>query len=462
MRVAQALVLGGLVAGLSSCSLVLDLDECEIDAHCPEAGQLCQSGTCAAIGETELIVAENITGDVTWTSARTVRLTEVIYVEPGATLTIEGGTTIFGEQGSALVVQAGGQLLARGTQFEPVVFTSSKPEGERLPGDWGGVALLGNAPVNSPGPVLEGVREVERAGYGGSDDGHSCGVLEYVRIEFAGFPLQQDEELNGLTVAGCGSGTLLNFIQVHFGLDDGIEFFGGSANLRHAVITRAQDDSLDYDQGWTGSAQFIAIQQDADGDNGIEASSNEDDSATPRTAPRIWNLTVIGSGGEGSQRGATFKEGVAGDIVNAIFLGHPIEAIDIKDESTVSQLESGDLMVRNTMFWSTGEGGTKFFPTVEDETDEMPDDERDDDGGFDEDAFFRGDDSLVLGTDPMIPEAFNLEAPGWVPLGSAAADAAASPPAPLFDGFDESARYAGAFHPGQLPWTQDWTAYPPS
>ncbi len=454
------MVLSGIGLVLPSCSFVLDLDECEVDEHCPDLGDVCQAGRCESQADVELFIDGNITGDVTWDAGTTVRLTTVVYVEPGSSLTIEAGTTIYGEQGSALVVQAGAELFARGTEFEPIVFTSSKPEGERLPGDWGGVALLGRAPVNSPGPVLEGVQEEERAGYGGSDDTHSCGVMEYVRIEFAGFPLQQDEELNGLTIAGCGSGTLLNFIHVHFGLDDGIEFFGGSANLRHAVITRAQDDSLDYDKGWTGVAQFVAIQQDAGGDNGIEASSSEDAAAVPRTAPRIWNLTMIGSGGDGSQRGITFKEGVAGTINNAILMGHPIEAIDIQDATTVAMLESGDLAVRNAMMWSAGASGEEFFPSVEDETELVPDDERDDDQGFDENAFFRAVDTLTLGVDPTLPEPHNLEDPGWVPLGTAPAEAAGDPPGPLFDGFDEQARYAGAFQPGQLPWTLNWTAYP--
>ncbi len=440
--------------GSTACSLLFDFEPCEIDEHC-DAGLVCSAGTCVeGTGGEEVEVSENITEDTIWETGNTYRLTTVVHVENGATLTIRSGVKVIGEQGSALVVVRGARLESRGTEFEPVVFTSARPEGERLPGDWGGVALLGRAEINQANGVLEGLTDASRAGFGGTEDDWSCGVLEFTRIEFAGFALKLDEELNGLTLGGCGSGTIVDHVQVHYGQDDGIEVFGGSVDLKNVVITRAQDDSLDWDRGWRGDAQFIAIQQDVEGDNGLECDNwKEDNAAAPRSAPRLYNLTLIGSGDPaGSQRGATFKEGTAGTIRNAIFSNHPVESIDIKGASTVEQLQSEALSVRNSLFFAAGATGDHFFPTL---TDESTDD---DDEGFDEAAYFMAStQSNVFAIDPQISGASDPAAPGWVPMATLA-DIGVTPPGDGF--FNEAATYVGAFAPGTTAWTENWTAYP--
>jgi len=445
----------------AACSVLLEFDECEIDGHC-EDGSMCVDGGCRGAVAEEVIVMGTIAQDTIWETPSTYVLDGVVFVAPGVTLTIRSGTQVHGREGSALVVESGGSLQARGTEFEPVVFTSDAPERMRLPGDWGGVALLGRAPVNTPGAVLEGLTEIDRAGYGGSDSQWSCGVLEYVRIEFAGFAIKQDEELNGLTLAGCGSGTLVSHVQVHLGLDDGVEVFGGTVNLRNIVVSRAQDDSIDWDQGWTGAAQFVIAQQDAEGDNGFEGSNNGDDAnAIPRSAPRFYNVTLVGSGGAGSQRAMTLKEGTAGSFHNVVMLGHPLEGIDIKDAETATMLTAGDLSVQHAMMFAIGPGGTKYFPTVEDETEMMAGDERDDDEGFDEATFFADVETLTLGIDPSLPAPYDLLAPGWVPLGDAPLQSGQAIVGAPFDGFDELAAYAGALEPATAaPWTGNWTAFP--
>ncbi len=447
----------GVVAALcvAGCSAVLEFPECEVDEHCLDSSHVCVASVCMSPGDTTIEISEDITEDTVWESGRTFRLTKTVYVEPGVTLTVRSGTTILGDEGSALIVQAGAELQSRGTPDAPVVFTSARPQGERRPGDWGGVALLGRAPINAPGAVLEGVTDADRARFGGDDPSHACGVIEYTRIEFAGFPLKQDNELNGLTIGGCGTGTLINHVQVHLGLDDGIEVFGGTVQMRNIVITRAQDDSLDWDLGWTGSAQFVAIQQDADGDNGFEASSG-DEGATPVAAPRLWNVTMIGSGGQGSQRAMTLKDGTAGSLNNVLITGHPIEAIDVQDAETVARVQSGELELRGAMFFSVGAGGEHWFPLPEEEAEG----DADDDEGFDEDAHFRALEGLTFGVNPSLTGPFNLQDPGWVPQGNMVVDAGVAPPTALFDGFDEQARYVGAFAPGTMPWTTGWTAYP--
>lgn len=132
--------------------------------------------------------------------------------------------------------------------------------------------MLGSAPVNRADAQIEGVPHGDtRGAFGGSDAGSSCGIMEYTRIEFAGFEVYANNELNGLTLGGCGDGTIVRHVQVHRALDDGIEVFGGTVDLQNIVITGAGDDSLDWDMGWRGRVQFLAIQQHADtGDNAFE------------------------------------------------------------------------------------------------------------------------------------------------------------------------------------------------
>lgn len=458
-----ALGLAGLVVTtMSSCSFILAFEECSVSEHCPNEGDLCIDNTCVAATDALTEVSEPIASDTTWTADNAYRLTDIIYVEPGATLEIEAGTRIFGEQGAALVVQRGGRLIAQGSQLAPIVFTSAQPVGSRARGDWGGVALLGDAPINPDVANLEGLLDESRSGFGGTDPDGSCGVLQYVRIEFAGFAIGTGNELNGLTLGGCGRGTLLDYVQVHLGDDDGVEVFGGTVNLQHMVITRAQDDSLDWDFGWTGAAQFVAIQQDSEGDNGFEASNNEDDhDATPRSAPQLWNVTLIGS--TGRPRGMKLKEGTGASINNTIVYGHSNFAIDIEDAATVAQLTTttGELELHGVMFDEIGAGGDRYFPDL---TDEPTGSDEDNDDGFDESEYLLGlippTGTLTFNVSPGLETPFNLTSPGWVPQGNAVIDAAVAPPSNLFDGFDPAAAYVGAFSPATIPWTDGWTDYP--
>lgn len=438
----------------TACSLLFDFEPCEVDSHCGD-GFVCSAGVCTEGGGSEIVVEDNIVEDTVWETGSIVRLTGVIHVEQGATLTIRSGVTVIGEQGAALVVTAGARLESRGTEFAPIVFTSAQPVGQRLPGDWAGLALLGRAPVNTPNAVLEGLVDSTRATFGGTDPDWSCGVLEYTRIEFAGFPLKTDEELNGLTLGGCGKGTLIDHVQVHYGKDDGIELFGGNVDLSNVVVTRAQDDSIDWDLGWTGRAQFVAIQQDAEGDNALECSNQKDDQdAEPRSAPELYNLTLLGSRDpNASQRGLTLKEGTAATIRNALLHGHPVESVDVKDASTVAQIQSEALSIRNSLFFAAGSDGTHFFPTL---TEESADE--DDDASFDEAGYFvESTQANTFNVDPVLTSANDLTNPGWVP-GGQISGIGVKPPGDGF--FNEAAMYVGAFAPGVDPWTANWTAYP--
>lgn len=407
-------------------------------------------------GSTESHVSGDISVDTTWTSGTTYVLDDLSYVIDGATLTIEPGTIIQGGGiGSALIVTRGSRLVAEGTAAAPIVFTSNIEEGLRAPGDWGGVALLGGAPTNVDGPQLEGIEALGgRGAYGGTDPAHDCGSLRYVRIEFAGFEFSTDNELNGLTLAGCGTSTSIDYVQVHRGSDDGIEVFGGTVDLRHILLTDIQDDSLDWDLGWTGRAQFLVVRHDAAAsDAAFEADNgNPSTDVTPRSEPTIYNATLIGSAGSGSP-GVVLRRGTWGGIYNTIVSGFPVSGVDIRDALSVAGTaeEPPRLSVMNSIFFQNGADGTEHA-----DADGTGDD--DDDAGFDEDAFLRREGfANRFDVDPGLPDVQSETAPSFVPAaGSAAASGGATPP----DGLDTSATFVGAFEPGGADWTSGWAAYP--
>lgn len=418
------------------------------------AGTAGSGGTSGDAAEQH--VSGEIDADATWTADTTYVLDDLTYVVGGSTLTIEPGTTIKGGGvGSALIVTRGSRLVAEGTAAAPIVFTSAVDEGLRGPGDWGGVALLGAATVNVEGPQLEGIEALgDRGAYGGTDDAHDCGSLEYVRIEFAGFEFSTDNELNGLTLAGCGTGTNIDYVQVHRGSDDGIEVFGGKADIKHAVLSNIQDDSLDWDFGWTGRAQFLVIRHDAaTSDAGFEADNgNPSTEVTPRSQPNIFNVTLVG--GEGSSSpGIVLRRGTWGAIHNAIVTGFPVSGIDIRDAFSVDGTESDPpgLLIANSIFFANGSEGTEHA-----DADGAGDD--DDDEGFDEAAYLaREDFGNRLSVDPELPDATNATAPNLVPPAtSPAATGGGTPP----EGFDVSATYVGALPPGGPDWTAGWTSFP--
>lgn len=401
---------------------------------------------CPATGDVE--VSGEISEDTTW-SCPSYLLTEHIFVTGNSTLTIEPGVEIFGENDSALIVTRGSQLDAVGTAAEPIVFTSGNSAGSRTTGDWSGVALLGSAEINSgtlnAGVLegrLEGLEATEaRAIYGGNDNASSCGHLEYVRIEFAGAELSPGNELNGLTVAGCGSETQLSYIQVHLGSDDGIEFFGGTAGMDHVVVTGASDDSLDWDLGWTGDVQFLVTHQFANlGDRAIEADNlGSNEAATPRSNPRIYNATIIGGT---ATNGILLREGTRGTFRNFIIANVPGSPIDLA--ATTNDLTTEwptQLSFERTFFFNNG----AVLETADTN-----------DNGFDESAaLMLAARNNVFGTDPMLGST-STTAPNYVPANTAL-NGQATPPA----GFDTTATYAGAFAPNAAsPWTAGWTSFP--
>jgi len=398
-------------------------------------------------------VDSDITADTTWQAGKRYVLEEKVFVD-NAQLTIEPGVVVEGEAGSALIVTTSSRLFARGSRNEPVVFTSARPEGERARGDWGGIVLLGKAPVNEPDAAIEGLPETDPRGrFGGTDPEHSCGLVQYTRIEFAGFEVYKNNELNGLTLGGCGSNTIVQNVQVHRALDDGIEMFGGTVDLSHIVVTGAADDSIDWDWGWTGRVQFAVIQQHGDvGDNAFEGDNNgSNHSALPRSEPTFFNVTLYGSGRSAKEhRAILLREGSGGHFHNMIIDSFAIEALDTRDEVTALVGMDAFTFSHNLLANNGRLGNLSASAEAED-----------DDYGFNEEKWIQTPElsnKVQVGSGLQI-SASNETSPHFRPFGLTRGMDAINPPKAEF--FDESADYQGAINPGSTSnWLDRWTAFP--
>ncbi len=302
-------------------------------------------------------VTAPITANTTWTSNRAYLLDDyALFVQDGATLTIEPGTFVLGTgENSAFVVAQGGKLVAKGTPARPIIMTSAKAVGERERGDWGGLILNGRAPINVPGGQAEG--EGDTGIYGGDNPADSSGELSYLRVEFAGIEFSPDNELNGIAFQGTGSGTRVDHIQVHFNKDDGIEFFGGTTNAKYVLLTGIGDDGIDWTEGWTGKLQFVCAQQRADdADRGIEADGNaKNNDVQPYSNPQLYNITLIGDPspalGTDSGIGVMLREGTAGTLRNLVVTGFKRQAVNIDKPATVDRINAGLLTFSHSLFW---------------------------------------------------------------------------------------------------------------
>lgn len=427
--------------------------------------------TCPANPPVEMVMPGDLMGDRTWDCSKEWRVTGLTFIR-GGTLTIRPGTKITGlGMGAAVVITRGARIDAQGTRTQPIVFTSANPVGMRRQGDWAGLVLLGAAPINVTGTGtamgtnnIEGIEASDsRGNYGGTDAAHNCGTVRYVRIEFAGQGLSMGNELNGLTTGGCGTGTVIDYVQVHQAADDAFEFFGGTHDARHIISTQQDDDGLDWDFGWNGRVQFAVIQSPpTSGESdprGIEADNNvSNNDATPRSSPTIYNVTVIGAEGMEpyTQPAIVLRRGTAGTIRNAIVMEYKQGAVDVIDNATVAQARAtpAALSIANSIFFRNGSDGMTHFTDLSSSAAEgMP--------AFDENMFFR--DAMWANrfdVDPMITRATNITNPNFAPaMGSACAMGAATPGA----GFDATATYVGAVRPGAAgedDWTTGWTAFP--
>jgi hypothetical protein len=238
-----------------------------------------------------------ITADETWSGV--ILLDGWVYVEAGATLTIQPGTIIRGTEKSALVITKGAKIHAAGTKESPIVFTSSQGAGLRSTSDWGGIVICGNGIVNTPSgeKIAEGGVGVS---YGGTNNADNSGVLKYVRIEFTGFEVSTGSELNGLSMCAVGSGTIIDHIQVSYAGDDGFEWWGGAVNAKYLISYKTEDDDFDTDNGFVGMIQFaVALRDseivDTDTANGFESDNDDTGSDNmPYTNAIFSNVSAFG------------------------------------------------------------------------------------------------------------------------------------------------------------------------
>lgn len=303
----------------------------------------------------------------------------MVYVTNGVTLTVEKGAVVKGSYAGSdvavLIVARGGKLVAEGTQEEPIVFTSSSPTPQS--GDWGGIVLCGKAAINSSFEGKVGLFQVEGGidnasgeGRAGSGDevaptpvnNDNSGVLRYVRIEYAGYAFQPDKEVNSLTMAGVGNGTVIDHVQVTYAKDDAFEWFGGTVNCKYLIAYKTQDDDFDSDNGFSGSVQFGLIVRDSSiadisKSEAFESDNNSSgNTATPQTSAVFCNITALGHRATAQNIGNSNYHGAAVQIrrnssisiFNSAFVGWKsgIEIDDSRGNATSANLTSGSLKLK--------------------------------------------------------------------------------------------------------------------
>ena len=243
----------------------------------------------------------NINTTTTLTSDKVWTLKGYVYVTDGAKLIIQPGTTIVSDiaEKGALCIERGAQIIAEGTATKPIIFTSGKNAGERSPGDWGGIVILGRAKTNrSSEPTIEG--GIGRA-FGGTNDADNSGILKYVRIEYAGIAALPNSEINALTLGAVGSGTVIEHVQTVYANDDAFEFFGGTVSPKNLYAFATADDDYDFDFGYTGTVTNGVSKRDpqfvdnGDAGNGVECDNDgTGSSAQPFTHPKLIGMILVG------------------------------------------------------------------------------------------------------------------------------------------------------------------------
>jgi hypothetical protein len=326
--------------------------ECQpIVTQCP-AGTTADGPDCALPG--------SIAGTLNLPAGKKYLINGAVFVESGGVLNISPGVVLEGGDTAVpdfLAVKAGGKIFANGTRSQPITFTGPEP----VPGSWAGVVLNGfsncNESTQSLGCSFEAIPELV---FGGNNVNDSSGSMRYVRILWAGEVIRDDEELNSLTMNGVGAGTTLEYIQVHGGLDDGFEWFGGTVNGRYLVATQVGDDGFDCDDGFQGKVQYGLMWQgsengDQGGDsNGLECDNDQGSpNVLPRTKPTFSNITYVGSAN--GNEGMRIRRGSGGIHHNVLVTGFTDHCVNIDDAATAA-LFGTDLVIRNSFIGTCGAG----------------------------------------------------------------------------------------------------------
>lgn len=331
-------------------------------------------------------VVDNITSDTTWESGKTYILGGRIAVESGATLTIEGGAVVKGEAGTganatALLVARDATLNANGTENAPIIFTSVADEitpeqvasgdftspnlDPDISGLWGGVIVLGNAPIsasNEGGDVnevqIEGIPTSDPNGlYGGNDPGDSSGSITYISIRHGGSNIGEGNEINGLTLGGVGNGTVIENVEVVANQDDGVEFFGGSVNASNVLVWNNGDDAIDTDQAWSGTIDNMVIV--SPGDSPFELDGPE--GSFTSSGHTIRNATVYVRG-NGAEEMIDVDDNTDVFLSNVLFFGLEDGNIISSDYPEFAANENGYSVTNLEVVLPNGNEVEDFFP----------------------------------------------------------------------------------------------------
>jgi hypothetical protein len=398
-----------------------------------------------------IVIKGAITANTSWKSINKYILEGFVYVEAGATLTIEPGTIIKGDKATkaTLIIKPGAKIIAEGTKEKPIVFTSNQAKGARNYGDWGGLIILGKAKVNKTPATIEGENI---STFGGDVAADNSGILKYVRIEFGGIAFETDKEVNGLTLGGVGSGTVIDFVQVSNNGDDGFEWFGGDVNATHLISYKNLDDDFDTDWGYSGKVQYglifrdpkVADQCSCSDSNGFESDNDASGSpATPQTSANFANVSIIL--GEGTpdakfRAGFRIRRNSAISIYNSLVVGaFPKGGLELGDAATQKNFMDGKSDFKGLIFAGMGTKGIVLGDSTK-----LKDVSRKNN--------FKAD-ATTLG----LASKYNVlnEKPGLLPIsGSSLLTAGVELPT----GFEKNT-YAGAF--SSTDWTAGWTNFDP-
>lgn len=380
-----------------------------------------------------------------------------VYVNGRASIRFAAGSVIVSDsvQKGALIIEQNSKIFAEGTAAEPIIFTSGKAAGQRRPGDWGGIVVLGNAPTNrTTPPIIEGG---VNAIYGGSVAADNSGVIRYVRIEYAGIAADPNSEINGLTLGGVGSGTTIQFVQVSYGNDDAYEFFGGTVNAKNLIAFATADDDYDFDFGYVGQLQFGVALRDplfvdaGDAGNGVECDNDATGTlATPFTRPVISNFTWVGpNNAPGTLANHNFnmrwRRSTRFDVRNSILMGYMDAGFSMESDSTVSYYRQNLSGFRNNLVHAVTApfraATNPIMTSAEVETK----------------ALAEGNSKHAAASEINLTNPFSLTAPNFLPAAGSPALAGAA-----FTGlgsFFTTTTFRGAF--GTDNWMSGWASFTP-
>lgn len=324
-----------------------DDDTADVTINISEGGEVTPEPT-NIIGGTlteDLVLAPNVE----------YSLQSALIVPDGFTLTINPGAVIKAATGSDVYVAIlqGGTINAEGTASNPIIFTSATSTPG--PGDWGGLIILGKAPINSVvGGDATSTSEIGGLPYGGSVADDNSGVLKYVRVEYSGGAADAASENNGFSFYAVGSGTTIEYIQAYEGADDGVEFFGGTVNASFVSVVGAQDDSVDWTEGFTGTLTNVYVEHSVIHDKGIEGDGFNTDignNSSPIfwSAPTITNLTIVGRGSSNENEAIRLRAGTRALFTNVLLQGFA-EGYDLDDTETGAGVLEGNTSVTDITF----------------------------------------------------------------------------------------------------------------